>query len=86
MITLDPTTPQRFDNMYYKNLQQGRGLLTLDQCLYTDARIRHIVNLFAANNKAFEHAFVAANTKLGRVGVKTTAKQGEIRRDCTAVN
>ncbi|KAL6212647.1 hypothetical protein ACLB2K_017865 [Fragaria x ananassa] len=85
-ITLDPTTPQRFDNMYYKNLQQGRGLLTSDQCLYTDTRTRHIVNFFAANNTAFEHAFVAAITKLGRVGVKTTGKQGEIRRDCTAVN
>lgn len=84
-ITLDPSTPQRFDNMYYKNLEQGRGLLTSDQCLFTDTRTRHIVNYFAANNTAFRHAFVAAITKLGRVGVKT-GNQGEIRRDCTAVN
>ncbi|XXG51586.1 hypothetical protein AAC387_Pa03g0118 [Persea americana] len=84
-INMDPTTPQRFDNAYFKNLQRGMGLFTSDQSLFTDVRSRNTVNLFAENNTAFHHAFVDAITKLGRVGVKT-GNQGEIRRDCTFVN
>ncbi|KAE8671411.1 Peroxidase 45 [Hibiscus syriacus] len=78
-------SPQTFDNMYYINLQQGKGLFTSDQILFTDARSRNIVNLFASNNTAFEEAFVVAITKLGRIGVKT-GKHGEIRNDCSVVN
>lgn len=84
-IEMDPATPQTFDNMYYKNLQRGKGLFTSDQSLFHDARSRHIVNLFASNSSAFEEAFVAAMTKLGRIGVRT-GKQGEIRHDCSVVN
>ncbi|KAK9097850.1 hypothetical protein Syun_024895 [Stephania yunnanensis] len=84
-INMDPTTPRTFDNVYYKNLQKGMGLFSSDQILFTDSRSKDIVNIFAANNTAFQQAFVTAITKLGRVGVKT-GKQGEIRRDCTAVN
>lgn len=84
-INMDPTTPQRFDNGYFKNLQQGMGLFTSDQSLFTDTRSRNTVNLFAKNNTAFHQAFVAAITKLGRVGVKTK-NQGEIRHDCSLVN
>ncbi|EOY29213.1 Peroxidase superfamily protein [Theobroma cacao] len=84
-IEMDPGTPGTFDNMYYKNLQQGKGLFTSDQALFTDAMSRNIVNVFASNNTAFEEAFVAAITKLGRVGVRT-GKQGEIRHDCALVN
>ncbi|XVF48172.1 hypothetical protein PTKIN_Ptkin03bG0169500 [Pterospermum kingtungense] len=84
-IEMDPATPQIFDNMYYKNLQRGKGLFTSDQSLLTDARSRHIVNMFASNNTAFEKAFVAAITKLGRIGVRT-GKHGEIRHDCAVVN
>lgn len=84
-INMDPNTPRKFDNMYYKNLQQGKGLFTSDQILFTDKRSRGIVNLFATKNKAFEKAFVTAITKLGRVDVKT-GNQGEIRHDCTIVN
>ncbi|KAL4603271.1 peroxidase 16-like [Castanea sativa] len=84
-IDMDPNTPRKLDNMYYKNLQQGKGLFTSDQILFTDKRSRGIVNLFATKNKAFEKAFVTAITKLGRVGVKT-GNQGEIRHDCTMVN
>ncbi|KAB1201368.1 Peroxidase 16 [Morella rubra] len=84
-IEMDPASPQTFDNMYYKNLQQGKGLFTSDQSLFTDKRSRKFVNLFASNNTAFERAFVAAITKLGRVGVRT-GKQGEIRHDCSMVN
>ncbi|XP_071742123.1 peroxidase 16-like [Rutidosis leptorrhynchoides] len=84
-INMDPTTPRTFDNAYYKNLQQGKGLFTSDQVLFTDTRSRPTVNLFASDNNAFNQAFVNAITKLGRVGV-LTGNQGEIRRDCNRVN
>nr|XP_043624374.1 peroxidase 16-like [Erigeron canadensis] len=84
-INMDPTSPNIFDNAYYKNLQQGKGLFTSDQVLFTDKRSRATVNLFASNNNAFYQAFVTAMTKLGRVGV-LTGNQGEIRRDCSRVN
>ncbi|CAN1231782.1 Peroxidase 45 [Linum grandiflorum] len=75
----------QFDNAYYRNLQQGKGLFTSDQVLFTDPRSRPTVNRFAASNTAFGQAFVAAITKLGRVGV-LTGSRGEIRRDCSRVN
>ncbi|KAM4087804.1 hypothetical protein ACB094_07G023300 [Castanea mollissima] len=84
-ISLDPTTPNTFDNAYYKNLQQGKGLLSSDEVLFTDARSKSTVDLFASNNDAFQQAFVNAITKLGRVGVKT-GNQGEIRHDCSQIN
>ncbi|KAK8478516.1 hypothetical protein V6N13_096542 [Hibiscus sabdariffa] len=84
-INNDPTTPRTFDNAYYKNLQRGMGLFSSDQVLFTDRRSRNTVNLFASSNAAFNQAFVAAITKLGRVGV-LTGNQGEIRRDCTRPN
>ncbi|KAL2338662.1 hypothetical protein Fmac_013108 [Flemingia macrophylla] len=84
-INMDPVTPQKFDNQYFKNLQQGRGLFISDQVLFTDARSKATVNLFASNEEAFQKAFIDAITKLGRVGVKT-GNQGEIRFDCTRPN
>lgn len=84
-INMDPTTPQKFDNTYYKNLQQGKGLFTSDQLLFTDSRTKATVNQFASDNNAFQNAFVTAITRLGRVGVKT-GNQGEIRIDCSKVN
>ncbi|XP_023891133.1 peroxidase 45 [Quercus suber] len=84
-INMDPTTPNTFDNAYFKNLQQGKGLFSSDEILFTDTRSKSTVNLFASNNGAFQQAFVTAITKLGRVGVKT-GNQGEIRRDCTRIN
>ncbi|XP_057989056.1 peroxidase 16-like [Hevea brasiliensis] len=84
-INMDPTTPQTFDNAYYGNLVQGKGLFTADQVLFTDPRSRATVTLFASNNAAFQNAFVASMTKLGRVGV-LTGNQGEIREDCARIN
>ncbi|KAK9078891.1 hypothetical protein SSX86_002949 [Deinandra increscens subsp. villosa] len=84
-INMDPTTPQTFDNAYFKNLQQGKGLFVSDQILFTDNRSKPVVNMFASNSTAFNQAFVTAITKLGRVGV-LTGNQGEIRRDCTQIN
>ncbi|KAL6013148.1 Peroxidase 51 [Asimina triloba] len=84
-INMDPTTPRTFDNAYFKNLQQGMGLFTSDQSLYTDQRSRPTVDAWARNSAAFNRAFIGAITKLGRVGVKT-GSQGNIRSDCGAFN
>jgi len=83
-IDMDPTTPRRFDNVYYQNLQQGKGLFTSDQILFTDQRSRNTVNSFASNANVFNANFIAAMTKLGRVGVKT-ARNGKIRTDCSVL-
>ncbi|CAN4084973.1 unnamed protein product [Withania somnifera] len=69
-INMDPTTPNTFDNAYFKNLQQGKETL---------------VNFFASNNDAFIQAFAIAMIKLGRVGV-LTGNRGEIRFDRTRPN
>ncbi|XP_052195047.1 peroxidase 51 [Diospyros lotus] len=84
-INMDPNTPNTFDNTYFKNLQQGKGLFTSDQVLFTDPRSRPTVNTWARNSPAFQKAFISAITKLGRVGVKT-GSQGNIRRDCARFN
>ncbi|XP_020080605.1 peroxidase 16-like [Ananas comosus] len=82
---LDAATPLQFDNAYFRNLQQGMGLLNSDQVLFNDPRSQGTVNLFASNQSAFFSAFVDAMTRLGRLGTKT-AVDGEIRRDCRFVN
>ncbi|WVZ60660.1 hypothetical protein U9M48_010651 [Paspalum notatum var. saurae] len=85
-LQLDPVTPQAFDNQYFVNLVNGRGLFTSDQVLYSDARSQPTVVAWAQNASDFEQAFVDAITRLGRVGVKTDPSQGNIRRDCAFLN
>ncbi|KAI4315049.1 hypothetical protein L6164_027897 [Bauhinia variegata] len=80
-INMDPTTPRAFDNAYYKNLLQGKGLFSSDQVLFTDPRSKSAVNAFASNSNTFNANFIAAITKLGRVGIKN-AKNGNIRTRC----
>ncbi|XP_051141050.1 peroxidase 73-like [Andrographis paniculata] len=85
-IDMDPTTPRKFDNVYFQNLVQGKGLFTSDQVLFTDPRSRPTVAKWASDPKAFNASFVEAMTKLGRVGVKTSTRNGNIRFDCGKFN
>ncbi|KAJ0040094.1 hypothetical protein Pint_27924 [Pistacia integerrima] len=84
-INMDPNTPNTFDNVYFKNLQQHKGLFTSDQVLYTDTRSRPTVNAWASDSDSFNKAFIAAMTKMGRVGVKS-GNNGNIRHDCSVLN
>ncbi|XP_073153589.1 peroxidase 16-like [Henckelia pumila] len=84
-INMDPATFNTFDNAYYRNLIEGKGLFTSDQELFTDSRSRATVNLFASNSAAFGDAFALAMIKLGRIGV-LTGNKGEIRIDCSKPN
>ncbi|KAJ4712265.1 Peroxidase [Melia azedarach] len=82
----DVLTPGKFDNMFYKNLPRGLGLLPSDHMLYKDPRTKPFVDTYAANESAFFKDFSAAMMKLGQVGVKTEPHEGDVRRRCDTFN
>ncbi|KAK4774916.1 hypothetical protein SAY86_009851 [Trapa natans] len=81
----DIMTPNKFDNLYYKNLPEGLGLLASDRAIYIDPRTRPYVVAYAADQSRFFRDFSAAIQKLSLYGIKTGGN-GEIRRRCDAVN
>ncbi|KAJ1293488.1 hypothetical protein BS78_01G071900 [Paspalum vaginatum] len=85
LVFMDQASPAQFDNQYYRNLQDGGGLLGSDELLYTDDRTRPMVDAWASSTSAFYQAFVDAIVRLGRVGVKS-GTQGNIRKRCNVFN
>ncbi|XP_073156110.1 peroxidase 31-like [Henckelia pumila] len=81
----DIMTPNKFDNVYYSNLQKGLGLMSSDHALSSDPRTRGYVELYSRNQTSFFQAFATAMEKLSLYGVKT-GTNGEIRRRCDAFN
>ncbi|XP_010046652.2 peroxidase 31 [Eucalyptus grandis] len=81
----DVMTPNKFDNMYYKNLQKGLGLLASDQAMAVDGRTKPYVDLYAGNQTAFFQAFARAIEKVSVYQVKT-GRKGEVRHRCDAFN
>ncbi|XP_073045019.1 peroxidase 31-like [Primulina eburnea] len=81
----DVMTPNKFDNVYYSNLQKGLGLMSSDHALSSDPRTRGYVELYSRDQKAFFDAFVSAIQKMSVYGVKTE-RNGEVRRRCDAFN
>ncbi|KAG6403428.1 hypothetical protein SASPL_135649 [Salvia splendens] len=81
-INMDLATPRIFDNAYFKNLVQGKGLFTSDQVLFTDSRSKNTVSTWASDPQSFNTAFIQAITKLGSL----TSKNGNIRFDCGKFN
>ncbi|KAF8709862.1 hypothetical protein HU200_029575 [Digitaria exilis] len=85
LVLMDQATPAQLDNQYYRNLQDGGGLLGSDELLYTDNRTRPMVDTLANSTSAFYKAFADAIVRLGRVGVKS-GSQGNIRKQCNVFN
>lgn len=76
--------PNLFDNKYYVNLVNRKGLFTSDQDLYTDSRTRDVVSSADDENLFFEK-FVLSMIKMGQLNV-LTGTQGEIRANCSSRN
>lgn len=74
-----------FDNQYFRDLQGGRGLLTIDSEISKDPRTQGIVKSLAANQNLFFQTFASAFEKLTSWQV-LTGTDGEIRRDCKFAN
>ncbi|CAL9202623.1 unnamed protein product [Musa hybrid cultivar] len=82
---IDIRTPNTFDNKYYVDLLHREGLFTSDQGLYEDFRTKPFVIIFALCQHMFFENFVYSMTKMGQLSV-LTGSQGEIRRNCSALN
>ncbi|OMP02612.1 Plant peroxidase [Corchorus capsularis] len=87
LTNLDSSTPDDFDNNYYTNLQNNRGLLQTDQDLFssTGASTVAIVNSFAGSQTEFFDAFVQSMIKMGNLS-PLTGTNGEIRTNCRRIN
>ena len=86
----DPTTPDTFDNHYFKNLQMNRGFIQSDQELKSDPGAQTttapIVDRFARSQDAFFRSFVQSMIKMGNIMPITNPFVGEIRTHCAFVN
>lgn len=78
-------TPNSFDNNYFKNLLQKKGLLQSDQVLFSGGSTDSIVDEYSRSPSAFNSDFASAMVKMGDIDPKT-GSQGEIRRLCNVVN
>ncbi|XVE78795.1 hypothetical protein DITRI_Ditri14bG0006700 [Diplodiscus trichospermus] len=87
LTNLDSVTPDDFDNNYYTNLQNNRGLLQTDQALFSTngADTVPIVDRFAGSQSEFFDAFVQSMIKLGNIS-PLTGSNGEIRANCRRIN
>lgn len=85
LAPLDPTTINKFDNSYYKNLLNSSGLLQSDQALMGDNRTASMVMYYSNYPFLFVKEFGASMVKMAGIGV-LTGQNGQIRKNCRAVN
>ncbi|PWA97649.1 peroxidase superfamily protein [Artemisia annua] len=86
---LDWNSTDLFDNHYFQNLINGRGILESDQFLYSSdqavSTTRSIVELYSNNTKLFFNDFANSMIKMGNIQ-PLTGSAGEIRKNCRVVN
>lgn len=88
LAPLDFQTPAYFDNHYYLNLLESKGLLHSDNVLVLEdegGEIEERVWAYATNRKLFFESFSSSMIKMGNINALTGA-QGEIRKNCRYVN
>ncbi|XP_020215737.2 peroxidase P7 [Cajanus cajan] len=85
LAPLDSLTPTRFDNGYYADLVNRRGLLHSDQVLFNGGSQDAVVRSYGAGNAAFFRDFAASMVKLGNI-TPLTGTSGEIRKNCRLLN
>lgn len=85
LAPLDLQTPTAFDNNYYKNLLNQKGLLHSDQQLFNGGSTDSIVRNYGNNQNTFTSDFAAAMIKMGDIS-PLTGSNGEIRKNCRKRN
>ncbi|XP_023533674.1 lignin-forming anionic peroxidase-like [Cucurbita pepo subsp. pepo] len=85
LAPLDLVTPNSFDNNYFKNLIQKKGLLETDQILFSGGPTDNIVIEYSRDPTAFKSDFATAMIKMGDIQ-PLIGMEGQIRNICSAVN
>ncbi|KAH7677761.1 Class I peroxidase protein [Dioscorea alata] len=85
LAPLDLQTPTAFDNNYFKNLVNKKGLLHSDQQMFDGGSTDSQVRSYSSNQQAFFSDFVAAMIKMGDIK-PLTGSSGEIRKNCRKIN
>ncbi|XP_031124345.1 lignin-forming anionic peroxidase-like [Ipomoea triloba] len=85
LAPLDLVTPNSFDNNYYKNLLQKKGLLQSDQVLFSGGATDNIVSEYARSPQAFQTDFASAMIKMSEIQ-PLTGQNGIIRKVCGGLN
>lgn len=82
---LDLQTPTAFDNSYFKNLVNRRGLLHSDQQLFDGGSTDALVQTYSKDAEAFSCDFVTSMIKMGDIKPLTGSK-GQVRKNCRKIN
>ncbi|CAM9002484.1 unnamed protein product [Rhodiola kirilowii] len=85
---LDFRTPARFDNYYYRNLLEEKGLLHSDSVLLDEdvgGEVRRLVWKYGEDQDVFFASFAQSMVKMGNINV-LVGHEGQIRRNCRFLN
>ncbi|KAK9716236.1 hypothetical protein RND81_06G220200 [Saponaria officinalis] len=85
---LDYRTPAFFDNYYYQNIIESKGLLHTDNVLVNEdetGEIEERVWAYARNTDLFFESFANSMVKMGNIKV-LVGDEGQIRENCRFVN
>uniref|UniRef100_A0A7N2KSJ7 Peroxidase n=1 Tax=Quercus lobata TaxID=97700 RepID=A0A7N2KSJ7_QUELO len=84
---LDFASPPKFDNVYFKLILWGKGLLTSDEELFTGSAgtTMQLVKRYAEDESLFFDQFAKSMAKLGNISPLTSFK-GEVRKNCCQVD
>ncbi|XP_047332802.1 lignin-forming anionic peroxidase-like, partial [Impatiens glandulifera] len=85
LAPLDHVTPNVFDNVYFRNLIEKKGLLQSDQVLFSGGSTDSIVQEYNTNGATFRADFANAMVKMGDID-PLTGQNGIIRRVCSSLN
>ncbi|CAO2824805.1 unnamed protein product [Amaranthus hypochondriacus] len=82
---LDSTTPTVFDNGYFKDLVNNKGLMHSDQQLFNGGSTDSQVTSYSKDYSSFRSDFASAMVKMGNLS-PLTGTNGEIRTSCWKTN
>ncbi|KAL5707512.1 Peroxidase 52 [Ranunculus cassubicifolius] len=85
LAPLDFGSTNFFNNHYYDNLVEMRGLLHSDQELFNNGAQDNLVRSYKDSNSLFERDFAYAMVKMGNIN-PLTGSNGEIRKKCWKLN
>uniref|UniRef100_A0A1J3JZX7 Peroxidase n=1 Tax=Noccaea caerulescens TaxID=107243 RepID=A0A1J3JZX7_NOCCA len=87
---LDSNSTDAFDNNYFKNLLEGKGLLSSDQILFSsDLAVnttKRLVEAYSQSQNLFFRDFTCSMIRMGRITNLVSGSNGEVRKNCRVIN